>query len=319
MAIHTNVSTPPDEASAIFTLKSLIVAAGGAVLASGSGNGASTAGADYSASGDISPGNGDGLQVANAWFVVRLGPSGTRCLRFVRGALQGQWTIAYSASGFTVGTDASTAGTSAESQTLITGAFLAADGTYRWLASADDAAPYGVFAAALTTGTLAATAAVAVLGLETGSYDAAEQDPYVTYAGTSSGVLAWGELYEGYSGNKNFRSWYRYTPGLSGSTWAPTPFLAPWMGTSNIGGTSSMVSLGALSSVSGQEVPLDILCGFRPGAGSFSIKGRVAGARFTSSTTGTAPNGTHLTDGNSAYWVRVGDLWLQWDSSVPSL
>ena len=310
MAITVNVSTPPDHASAVFTLKQVAVTSA-AWTVSCSGDGVSA----YNAIGDISPSNADGLAFTGGWFVLKSATS-NRSLLFVRNATAGHWTVKYSTSGFAGKHSATVPASSEEAQTLIDGALFGTDGTYRWLVSADSVAPYGLWAAALTTGTLAAAGAVCLFGLAPGSYDSTDLDPYILYVSSTS-VLAWSELYQTYSGNVNFRGWRCYVSGLSGSSWLPMGFAVPWFGTANIGGAESAVNRGALSSVTGSEVPLDIVCGFRDGA--IGIKGRVASARYVASSTATAPNGTHLTDGDGLYWVRVGDLWLQWDASVPTL
>lgn len=309
MTMHSDVSTPSTGDEAIFNLKQFAALHGWSVANSGDGASA------YSGTGDVIAAPSD-LATAGAWFSLKMGGT-SRMLQFIRKSASTNWTVKYAPAGF-AGGSATAAASGASAQTLLDGPLLGADGAYRWLVACDDAAPYELIAAALTIGTLAATTGLALLAVESGSCDAAEQDPYVLYASATS-VWAWTELYQAYTGFKNFRSWYRYTSGLGGSSWLPVGFAVPWIGTSNIGGQESFVALGARSSVSGQEVPLSILCGFRPSSGVSSVKGRVRGARYAASTTGTAPNGTHLTDGGGLSWVRVGDLWLQWNASVPTL
>ena len=114
---------------------------------------------------------------------------------------------------------------------------------------------------------------------------------------------------------RNFHAWYRY--GTGAVAWLGAAFASLAFGQGNIGAEGTIVSLGLTSSFSGAVITLPIICGFRHG--NTGIKGQIRGARYTSSTGGSAPNGTHLTDGNSATWVRVGDLWLAWDATVPSL
>mgnify|MGYP001382708277 CR=1 FL=1 len=308
MAIFTDVSTPATALDAIFTVKTLGVAHGWTVSASGDGT-------SYGAASDVITTSAN-LSAVGSWFRLKM-PGTTRELLFVMKTANTGWTIRYCVAGFLTGAPSATvAPTGTGSQVLFDGTFFGTDGTYRWLVSFDDASPYEFWAASLTIGSLAASTAIALLAMETGSYDATDLDPYVIYA-TFTFTFAWTELYQTYTGSKNFRSWYRYAPSLVGSTWATAAFAVPWIGTANVGGQESAVNRGSLSSVDSQEVPLDILCGFRMTVSG--IKGRVRGAKYVASTTGAAPNGTHLTDGNTAYWVRVGDLWLQWDVSVPSL
>lgn len=314
MTILTTVSTPATGDDAIFELKQQAVVAGWVVTASG--DGAFAYGPYGGPTSDVITTSAE-LGTVGAWFRLKMPGVATREFLFIRLSATTTWFIKYSVAGFFGGSPSATvAPTAADQQTLINGTLLAADGTYRWLLSFDNAAPYECWAGGLTIGPLAAGTAIALLSMATGSYDATDLDPYVTYA-TSTLAFAWTELYQTYSGSKNFLSWYRYAPSLTGSTWATAAFAVPWIGTSNVGGQESAVNRGSLSSVDSQEVPLDILCGFRQTVSG--IKGRVRGARYVASTTGTAPYGTHLTDGNGAYWVRVGDLWLQWDSSVPTL
>ena len=149
-----------------------------------------------------------------------------------------------------------------------------------------------------------------------GSYDVTDVDPYALIA-TGTNVLMQIQLWQ--SDNSSYRNahgWYRY--GLGAAAWQAVAFGTIWFGQGNIGAESTIVSSGLSASVSGQEVPLSIVAGFRQNP-VFGIKGRVRGAMYTLATSGTVPNGTQLLDGDGLYWVRVGDLWLQWDSSVPTL
>lgn len=307
MAINSDYSTPASGDAAVFALKELAVASGWSVTASGD------AALTYNGAGDVITSAGV-LGTQGAWFVLTMSGS-TRSLLFTRKASSIAWTIKYCPAGFTGG-NATTSPTHASSKTLIDGNWLSTDGSYRWLLSFEDVAPFGFWAAALTTGTLAQVSGLALLGMEPASYDATDADPYAALA-TATNVFLHTALWQAYgSFSTNFHSWYRY--GTGSAQWAGCAFGSLAFGQSNIGAEGTIVSAGLPSSVASQEVAIPIICGFRENP-RFGIKGTVRGARWTTSTTGSAPNGTHLTDGGAQYWVRAGDLWLQWDSIVPSL
>lgn len=319
MTILTSVTTPASSEAAMRTLITTALAAGWTVRASSDGT-------TYNASGNQISSDSGANSLANAAAWVRLrAPTGTRELVFQRGSNSTQWRALYSVSGFSGGSPGATeVPTSADQKLLIGGGtagspsyatLFGTDGAYRWLLSFDDAAPYECWGAALTIGSLAATTAIVCLGMEAGSYDSGDADPYALAAQGSS-VLVQGQLWQSENtAYVNFHAWYRY--GLGGETWAACPFGTVWFGQGNIRTDSAIVGLGLAGSVSGQEFPIDILAGFRHTVTGF--KGHVRGAKYVAATTVTAPNGTHLTDGNSRTWVRIGDLWLQWDAVVPSL
>lgn len=314
MAVLTNVSTPATGDDAIFEFKQLAVVAGWVVTASGNGVSA------YGPTSDVITTPAD-LGTPGAWFRLKMPGAATREFLFIRLSATTSWNILYSVAGFFGsgnGTPSATvAPTASDQRTLINGTLLAVDGTYRWLLSFDNAAPYECWAGGLTIGTLAAVTAISLLAMATGSYDAADVDPYAAVA-TSTNVLnvtlaLWQSATAGF---KNFHAWYRY--GLVGAAWRGCAFGAIVFGQSNIGPDLNLVSSGLAASVSGQEVPLDIVAGFGE-TPCYGIKGRVNGARYTLASQATVPNGTHLTDGNGLYWLRVTDLWLPWDVTVPAL
>lgn len=313
MTILTTVSTPATGDDAIFELKQQAVAAGWVVTASG--DGVSAYGPYGGPTSDVITTSAE-LVTAGAWFRLKM-PGATREFLFIRLGATTSWNILYSVAGFFGGSPSATvAPTAADQQTLINGTLLAADGTYRWLLSFDNAAPYECWAGGLTIGTLAATSAIFCLAMAAGSYDVTDVDPYALIA-TGTNVLMQIQLWQ--SDNSSYRNahgWYRY--GLGAAAWQAVAFGTIWFGQGNIGAESTIVSSGLSASVSGQEVPLSIVAGFRQNP-VFGIKGRVRGAMYTLATSGTVPNGTQLLDGDGLYWVRVGDLWLQWDSSVPTL
>lgn len=318
MTTAASVSTPASGAAA---MRALIVAA----LAAGWTVPSSSDGTTYNSSGNQITADSGANSLANAGAWVRLRqPGGGRELVFQRGSDNTQWRALYSKAGFSGGSPGATrVPTATEQQLLIGGGSDASpsyatlfdtDGNYRWLVSLDDASPYTFWAVALTVGSLAATTAIALLGLETGSYDTSDTDPYVVLA-TGSSVLVHDTLWQGHNtAYRNFHAFYRYA---TTQAWYAVGFASPWIGQGNIGAESTTVGSNILSSVAGQEVPLDIIAGFRSTVSAW--KGRVKGAKYVGANTTTAPNGTHLTDGAGTYWVRAGALWIPWTSSVPSL
>lgn len=299
MTVLTSVSTPSTGDDAIFALKQQAVTAGWSVPASGDGV------ATYGAASDVIT-TSAALGTSGAWFRLKM-PGATRELLFTRKATATAWTIKYSVVGFVGGSPSPTVSpTATDSQTLIDGTLLGADGAYRWLVSFDDAAPYELWAAGHTIGTLTPNGGIALLAMETGSYASADTDPYVAYAKSGS-VFARDAL----GGNVNTGPCFS---GLFGATWSSAPFAHPVIDGA-YGAYTFVANSGRMSSVSAQEVPIDIPCV----NGTYGHKGRVRGAKYAGSLVATAPWGTHLTDGNGAYWLRVGDLWLQWDVTVPAL
>ena len=141
MTILTTVSTPATGDDAIFELKQQGVVAGWVVTASGNGVGAyGPYGGPMS---DVITTPAD-LGTPGAWFRLKM-PGATREFLFIRLSATTSWNILYSVAGFFGGSPSATvAPTAADQQTLINGTLLAADGTYRWLLSFDNAAPYGL-------------------------------------------------------------------------------------------------------------------------------------------------------------------------------
>lgn len=301
MTVLTSVSTPSTGDDAIFALKQQAVTAGWSVPASGDGV------ATYGAASDVIT-TSAALGTSGAWFRLKM-PGATRELLFTRKATATAWTIKYSVVGFVGGSPSPTVSpTATDSRTLIDGTLLTTDGTYRWVISADNTAPYELWAAGLVVGSLATSGAVALLAMATGSYDSTDVDPYALYAvgGTVfvANTLSYGNTTVGFG--TVFAAWL-------GATWSVVGFALPYI-SGSYGSTGTFVNAGVVS-ISGKEVPLEIHCLHV----SNGHKGRVRGAKQVSMGTGTAPYGTHLTDGNGAYWLRVGDLWLQWSATVPSL
>lgn len=285
-------------------LKTQLVASGWSVAASGDGRSA------FEATGDaITANSGAGsLDASGAWMRLKMSGASREFL-VIRGASATTWTVRYSAVGFSGGSpSATTAPTAADQQTLISAAqLLPADGSYRWLVCAEDAAPYHWWAAAVPTAGGAQRTLVALWPMRSGSYPVSDAEPYVSWAsydGTSVATAA------------RLSSTTVGTKGFVGGVWrACTPLLPCVMD----GGAYLYSAVSLLGAASGEELPAEILCGaWVSGPTYHGPRGYVRDARWCMTTTTTSPHGTHLEQG-SRYWVRVGDLWLPWGSTPPGL
>jgi len=305
MAYLEDLTTPATGDAAMRRLKDHLVAAGWAVAASGDGRSA------YEAAGDaITADSGAGsLDASGAWMRLRMGGGATRELLFVRGGASTTWTVRYSAAGFGGGSpSATTAPTATDQQALISAAqLLPADGGYRWLVCAEDAAPWHFWAGAIPTGGGAPRTLIGLWPMRSGSYPSADAEPYASWASyDDTNVSTSARVADASSGAKGFVS----------GTWRTCGFMVPALvqGGSAVNGVAS---LGAASS--GDELPAEILCGsYAAGPSYHGVRGYVRDARYVLTTTATTPHGTHLEQG-SRYWVRVGDLWLPWGATPPAL
>ncbi len=299
MAYLEDLTTPATGDAAMRRLKTRLVAAGWSVIASGDGRSA------YGASSDvITADSGAGsLDASGAWMRLRPG-SGTRELLIIRGASSTTWTVRYSAAGFSGGApvNATTAPTAADQQNLISAAqLLPADGGYRWLICAEDAAPWHFWAGAIPTVGGAPRTLVGLWPMREGSYPSADPEPYVVMA-----------RYEGTNVATNVRLGQNGIGpnGFVAGAWRNTLFTILY--TQSYG--SAVGVLGAATS--GEELPAEILVAAQEI--STGARGYVRDARSVLSTTAATPHGTHLEQG-SRYWVRIGDLWLPWGSTPPAL
>lgn len=299
MAYLEDLTTPATGDAAMKRLKDRLVAAGWTVAASGDGRLA------YEAAGDaITADSGaNSLDASGAWMRLRPG-SGTRELLIIRGGASTTWTVRYSAAGFSGGSppSATTAPTAADQQNLISAAqLLPADGGYRWLVCAEDAAPWHFWAGAIPTGGGAPRTLVGLWPMREGSYPSADPEPYVVMA-----------RYEGTNVATSIRLGQNSIGpnGFVAGAWRNTLFTILY--TQSYG--SAVGVLGAATS--GEELPAEILVA-APEI-STGARGYVRDARSVMTTTTTSPHGTHLEQG-SRYWVRIGDLWLPWGSTPPAL
>lgn len=304
MAYIDDNTTPATGDAAMRRLKDQLVAGGWTIVASGDGRSA------YEAAGDaITADSGAGsFDASGAWARLRM-DGATRELLFVRGSSSTTWTVRYSAVGFSATTpSATTAPTATDQQDLISAAqLLPADGSYRWLVCAEDAAPWHFWAGAILTGGGAPRTLIGLWPMREGSYPSADAEPYASWASyNGTNVSTSARVADASSGAKGFVS----------GTWRTCGFMVPALvqGGSAVNGVAS---LGAASS--GDELPAEILCGsYAAGPSYHGVRGYVRDARHVLTSTTTSPHGTHLEQG-SRYWVRIGDLWLPWGSTPPAL
>lgn len=307
MAYVEDLTTPATGDVAMRRFKTRAVLAGWSVAASGDGRSA------YGASSDvISADSGAGsLDTSGAWMRLRMSGT-TRELLIIRKATSIAWTVRYSVAGFSGGSPSATvAPTATDSQTLIDGTLLMADGTYRWLLCVEDAAPWYVGAVAIPTGGGAPQTIIALWPMRSGSFPSADTDPYVALAYfNASGACTLSQLSNIVATNGAPTGWFRH--GLSSSAWTGASFCYPLAWT-------AMVATNGPHGATGEELPIEIpvlLAGTGPT--HRGPKGYARDARYCLSPTGTTPHGTHLENG-SRYWIRVGDLWLPWGSTPPAL
>lgn len=298
MAYLENLTTPATGDVAMRHLKTQLVASGWSVAASGDGRSA------FEATGDaITADSGAGsLDASGAWMRLKMSGASREFL-VIRGASSTTWTVRYSAAGFSGGSpSATTAPTAADQQNLISASqLLPADGGYRWLVCAEDAAPWHFWAGAIPTGGGAPRTLVGLWPMREGSYPSADPEPYVVMA-----------RYEGTNVATSIRLGQNSIGpnGFVAGAWRNTLFTILY--TQSYG--SAVGVLGAATS--GEELPAEILVA-APEI-STGARGYVRDARSVMSTTTTSPHGTLLEQG-SRYWVRIGDLWLPWGSTPPAL
>lgn len=308
MAYLDNLTTPATGDAAMRHLKTQLVADGDwTVAASGDGQSA------YGSSSDVitADSGANSLATSGAWMRLTMNAT-TREILIIRKATSIAWTVKYSVAGFTGGSpSATTAPTATDSQTLIDGTLLMADGTYRWLVCVEDAAPYYFGAVAIPVGGGTAQTIFALWPMRDGSYPSAETDPYCALAYYNAGGIGTiGQLSANAASSGAPTGWYRH--GLASSAWVGASFCYPHAWT-------TMVATNGIHGASSEELPIEIPALMASsGPTHRGPKGYVRDARYCLSSTGVTPHGTHLENG-SRYWFRAGDLWLPWGSTAPAL
>ena len=197
----------------LYRFKTLLISAGWVGKASGDGLSAFSSSSDILTSGN-SGANGFGNSLA--WIRLQ-SPDTQREFVFQAGE-----RIKYSrAAKFTGGSPSATVlPTATDEQFLIgtTGApasWFNTNNTYRWVAGADNAAPYGFYSMAWPFDTTIASSKCAVIifdPLVTGSYHASDADPYVLVCGAPGTNRA-------QTAGLGASSFAWYAAGLTGATW----------------------------------------------------------------------------------------------------
>jgi hypothetical protein len=287
-------NTPATCAVAMFTLKTLLKAAGWTVPKSSDGS-------VYNASGDqISTGGSGagGMDNAKAWFVIQM-PGCNRSFCFQRQNSTGanssyQWRVKYSATGgFSGGSPAILVTPSATDEKVLFGSGTDAspnfssffnqttDGAFRYNAFADDTAPYG-FAAWNWTNTTGANGHALALD-PVANADSSDTDPYIIHASNNTDAWQRARFINNTTGQMaawigaSFRSFLDSTA-LNGSC---CPEYTGW-------------GYGVVNPWSGKDDILPIMVYSNPGSWkgiltlprAVNVPGRVAGDLFTVVSTG---------------------------------
>lgn len=143
-------AAPATGDEAIFNFKAFAKSANWKVPSSGDGLAA------YSAVGDVITNGGagaNGMANPSAWFRLQA-PGGAHEWLFQRGANSRTWTVLFSVARFSGGAPNATTRPTAVDEVLHwnNATMLAADGTYRFNMSLDDASPYGLYSWAFVIG-----------------------------------------------------------------------------------------------------------------------------------------------------------------------
>lgn len=185
----------------VWTLKNVMVNAGWTVQYSGDGT------TYYSSSDGITKGTTGAHGISNnyAWFVIR-SPDSAHYLCFQRGSSgAGYWSICVSKTGFTGTANGSPSGTVAPTASDQYGVYgttgqttsisysnwfsSATLGSFHWNCAADSSSPYGVWASSFPQNTNTYGSAgngMLIDSLASGSYQAADPDPWVIYVSDST-------------------------------------------------------------------------------------------------------------------------------------
>lgn len=185
--------TPTTSGEAMFNFKSLLVSAGWTVVSSS--NGSTLSAGDIITSGTV-------LDNSNAYFIIKqpLGATGSyggvqREFGFQRGAFSGQWKVQYMQSSASVNGGTATTMPSGSDKAWYLGSnssfvtIFTTNNTYRWSVCADNAAPYGFWAGAFPTGGGNPTTLMIFDPMVSGSFVAADNDPFCFYAANSNAGL----------------------------------------------------------------------------------------------------------------------------------
>ena len=282
----------------------------------------SSDGTTYNSSGDqINADSGAGsLANTGAWMDIAA-PSSAYYLTIQVGTTTNA-RVLHSLSGFSGGSPGATRVPTATDQQVINGIgggtdasptysqILATDNTYRvFMAVGDSSEGYDWWAATIPTGGGTPTTVMGVFSMLPGSYPSADTDPrcYVMdYASGGAGIISRLTSISNAGGEPQARS---------GSNWRNCGL------TSLLVGGTAIASNAGLHAVTSEDLPLPLAAVMVASGGPtwYGPKGIPRNIRLCLSPAASRVNGHHLTDGNGLTWVRVGDLWLRGDATVPSL
>lgn len=188
----------------------------------------------------------------------------------------------------------------------------ATDGTYRcYGAFGDSSEGYDWWFATIPTGGGTPSTLIMVSGMVAGSYPSADTDPRMYLADyASGGVATASRLGAGTAASNGGAPQAR-----SGSNWRQC---CP---TGAVFGSSTIASVAGLHAVTSEDLPgaMGTATLISSGPTWAGPKGTPRMPRWCLSAAASRVHGHHLTDGNGKTWVRIGDLWLPGDATVPSL
>lgn len=321
MAYVAYVETPATGDAAFRAIKDRWVSIG-AFAHMNSGDGASayaSGGADV-----ITADSGaNSFATSGAWWRGRQ-TGGTREILLKRGASSTTWTVQLSVGGlFTGGSpSATTAPTATDSVTLWSAAqLLPTDGSYKLAICASTY--YAGASWILTGGTC--YGGLHILPLAAGSYPStgsaatSDEDPYVYLCDyRTSDAFGVGRIAQHVgawsAGNGHIGAYYKYNK--SGSAFRLASATGGYGNSS--GGLSAHASAMGVNAISGEGLPGRMISTLSTG-GYAGPKGDIDDMRWCYDTLAQSPHGKHIrttTDGR--YWVRMGDVWVPWDSVTPT-
>lgn len=308
-------SSCPSAAAALRFIKDKLVLNGFSVPKSADGT-------TYNSSGDqITTDSGAGaLATTGAWMVVRAPASAYELLIQVGTTTNAR--VLQSVAGFSGGSPGAARCPTATDQQFCNGIgggtdasptysqLFATDNTYRvYMAIGDSSEGYDWWAATIPTGGGTPTTILTPWSMAAGSYPSSDTDPrsyLVDYASGGVAITSRLSSIAASGGSPQARS---------GSTWKQC---CPMGGTF---GSWTAASAAGLHAVTSEDLPVPMGASILVAPGPYfgGPKGVPRMPRWCLSAAASRVNGHHLTDGGGVPWVRIGDLWLRGDATVPSL
>lgn len=317
MAVQTDVSSPANGSAAIFSLITRLCAAGWLVKR---WSDATTLTDSASLSTNPYAGSGSGagnLGNNSAWFCIAAA-DGSREWLFQRGTGDATWTVSRSKAGFTGGSPtATTVSTATDATALFSAASLFSATPGRMFISTDDAAPYGFWLSCVKLGGGNVLTFLCDEPLLASSYDPADVDPYLWWGYyNATGLAASTSAIVDVSATLLYK---RFTGAGSNQVCSLCRLVPqPLWGYSSVAPPSTASDQVGMTPLSLTEVPLRITV-VRHGASSATTGWVGLTSRLRWATVHGRLNGQTLAQGASAYWIFMAGLWVQWDSSTPTL